>query len=98
MKEKLKAFDCGKYITIVNVKGDYNNHSHITKGHKKQMWKAAKTLINLVEKKRVPKSNYFRESALRLTRDKKYKEKIRVKIAKDKNRQRYNNRSGGQWS
>lgn len=76
MVDDLYIIDCGKYLTIANGKGKEENHSHISKGNKKKQYEAAKCLINLVETKRIPKSNYFKDSALRLTLDKKYKKRI----------------------
>ena len=45
--------------------------------------------------KRVPKSKYLRESARRVTIDKKYIEKIEIKEEKDRNKQHYINVNKG---
>ena len=45
--------------------------------------------------KRVPKSKYLRESARRVTVDKKYIEKIEIKEEKDRNKQHYINVNKG---
>lgn len=51
-------------------------------------------LVRLMKKKRVPKSDYLRESIKRTTLDEKYIEKIDIKIEKDKQKQKYVNRGG----
>jgi len=87
--DKLKIINCGGYYTIVNLNGVYDNHCHIKK------YKTAKMLVNLIMNKRVPKSKYLRESAMRVTIDKKYIEKIEIKEEKDRNRQHYINVNKG---
>ena len=83
-----KVINCGNYFTIANLKGTYDNHCHVERE------KTAKMLVKLMKKKRVPKSDYLRESAKRCTLDLKYIEKINIKIAKDKDRQKYRNIGG----
>lgn len=70
---------------IVNTKGSYENHTHIKKRD------TCKMLIDLVCRKRVPKSMYLRSSAKRISRDEKYIENINIKNEKDKNKQKYHN-------
>lgn len=84
-----KVISCGDYITIANVKGDYDNHCHV-----KRM-KTANMLVKLMKNKRIPKSNYLRESIKRVTLDKKYIRDIDNKIIKDKSKQTYCNVGGG---
>lgn len=52
-------------------------------------------LVRLMKKKRVPKSDYLRESIKRTTLDDKYIEKINIKIEKDKQKQKYVNVNKG---
>ena len=74
---------------IINSKGEYDNHSHIRK------LGTCKMLLGLMEDKIVPDSDYLRESVLRLSLDEQYKQKIRNKIKKDKNRTWYHNPNKG---
>lgn len=89
MVDKLHIIDCGKYCVVSNMQGDYNNHTHIKK------YKTAELLIKLVRAKRVPKSDYLRESAKRITLDEVYRQAIEYKEAKDKQKQHYININKG---
>ena len=55
----------------------------------------AHLLAKLIKKKKVPKSKYLRESAKRITMDKKYIEKIEIKEDKNKQKQYYFNPNKG---
>lgn len=48
-----------------------------------------------MERQTVPKSNYLRESVLRISTDKKYKEKVRIKVEKDAQKKMYININKG---
>ena len=85
---KYKIIQCKDYVTIANINGEYKNHCHVNR------MKTAKMLVKLMRKRRVPKSNYLRESVKRVTLDKRYIEKIDIKIAKDRNKQYYYNVGG----
>lgn len=87
-----KIIDNGSYFTIVNVKADdFNNyHTHINKKGKGKR-DTCELLIRLVCSKKVPRSEYLRTSAKRISRNEKYIEKIEIKEEKDKNRQFYFN-------
>lgn len=85
---RFKIIQCKDYCTIANVDGSYDHHCHVKR------YKTAKMLVKLMKKRRVPKSDYLRESAKRCTLDTKYIEKIDIKIEKDKDRQRYRNIGG----
>ena len=85
---KYKIIDCGGYVTITNVNGEYKNHCHVNR------MKTAKMLVKLMKKKRVPKSSYLRESVKRVTLDERYIEKINIKIEKDRDKQYYYNVGG----
>lgn len=74
---------------IINTKGEYRNHGHIKTDN------TAKLLIRLMKNKIVPDSNYLRETVLRISLDDDYKNKIRNKIEKDKNKQKYFNPQKG---
>ena len=94
MKDELYLIDCGRYITIVNANGEHKHHAHINRGNRKKRYRSANTLMRLVRNKTVPKSKYFRTSALRLTLDEKYKEEIKIKMEKDKQKPKYTNVGG----
>lgn len=91
-----KIINCGNYLTIVNTKGKRENHCHINKGSQNKMYKTANMLIRLVRNKRVPRSDYLRQSAYRLTTDKRYRRDIKIKIEKDRDKDR-NNRQIRRW-
>lgn len=86
-----KIYDNGTYHTLVNVKAkDFKNyHTHIKREG------TCKMLIRLICKKRVPDSPYLRESAKRISRDKKYIQKIEIKERKDKQKPHYININKG---
>lgn len=48
-------------------------------------------LVKLMRKKRIPRSDYLRESIKRVTLDKRYIRDINIKIEKDKDKQKYIN-------
>lgn len=85
---RYNIINCGDYMTIVNIKGEYENHCHVDK------YKTAKMLVKLMENKRIPKSSYLRESVKRVTLDENYIRDINIKIEKDKNKQKYRNYGG----
>ncbi|HHY13472.1 MAG TPA: hypothetical protein GX526_02355 [Thermoanaerobacterales bacterium] len=74
---------------VKNELGSYNKHGHFKK------LKTCYTIIRLIQKGKVPKSKYLRISAVRLSTDKKYIDKVSRKIAKDKDKQRYININKG---
>lgn len=91
-----KICDCGNYYTIENTKAhDFDNyHTHITKKQgnnisEKKQKSTCKLLIKLICKKTVPNSAYLRESAKRLSRDKRYIRNIEIKEEKDRNKQKF---------
>ena len=85
--DKLKIINCGNYFTVINLKGEHENHAHVKKKS------TAELLVKLIKRKQVPKSKYLRESAKRITIDKKYIQKIEIKEEKDRNKLNYiNNR------
>lgn len=86
---KFKIIQSKDYVTVVNINGAYENHTHL-----KRM-STARMLIKLMKKKVVPKSEYLRESVKRCTLDERYIKDIDNKIAKDKNKQNYHNVGGG---
>lgn len=81
-------YDRGEYI-VVNIKGKYENHAHLDSEG------VCELLVKLVCKQIVPNKPYLRNSAKRITRSKRYIQKIDNKINKDKNRQKYVNINKG---
>ncbi len=63
--------------------------------HMSKKENTAYLLAKLIKKKKVPKSKYLRESAKRITIDKKHIEKIEIKEDKDKQKQYYFNPNKG---
>lgn len=78
----------GSYV-LINRKGSYENHGHFKK------YSTCLKLIQIMKKNTVPFSHYLRTSALRISTDKKYIEKIQVKIEKDKQKEHYININKG---
>lgn len=74
---------------LINKKGKYKNHGHFRK------FNTCLKMIQIMNKKLVPKSSYLRNSALRISTDEKYKEKIEIKIEKDKQKKYYVNINKG---
>jgi len=74
---------------IINTKGKYNNHGHI------KFLGTCKKLLNLIDRKIIPNSDYLRGTALRISLDPKYITEIENKIKKDKNKQQYFNPQKG---
>lgn len=80
------------YIAL-NFDGEFKeNHTHL------KSFKAAKKAIDLVIKKKIPRSNsfYYLNSCKRLSLDQEYKDKITelIKVKKQKGKQVYRNRKG----
>lgn len=71
------------------MNGRYENHGHVKKA------KTAKMLIRLMKENKVPNSNYLRETVLRVSLDNKYKTKVKNKMAKDRDKQKYININKG---
>ncbi len=74
----------GGYI-VSNIKGEYKNHGHFKK------LKTCYTIIRIMGKKQVPRSKYLKGSVLRISTDERYKEKVKRKLKKDKEKQVYIN-------
>jgi len=74
---------------VINTEGTYENHGHV------KSFKVAKTIIDLVQRKTIPYSDYLRHTALRLTLDNNYKMDILRKIEKDRNKEQYFNINKG---
>lgn len=85
---RYKIIDCGDYYTIANINGGYEDHCHVNTK------KTAKMLVKLMKKKRVPRSDYLRESVKRVTLDERYIEDINIKTEKDRDKQKYRNIGG----
>lgn len=79
----------GKGYIVCNTQGEYKHH-----GHFKQL-KTCYTIIKLMQRRTVPKSKYLRGSALRISTDQFYLDKVQRKIDKDKDRIYYFNPSKG---
>lgn len=75
---------------IHNTKGDFTEYH----GHIKKLG-TCKLLFKLMDKRIVPDSSYLRETVLRISMNKKYKDKVIRKIQKDKDRQQYININKG---
>ena len=68
---------------LANINGEYDNHGHFA--CEEDCYK----MIDLINKKRVPKGPYKREAAMRISTDIKYINKVLNKIEKDKQKLRF---------
>lgn len=98
--EHFKIIDNDTYYTIENVKAnDFDNyHTHLNKRSNKKSKRNIKPkndrnicemLISLICNKTIPKSDYLKESAKRLSRDEKYIQEIEIKKEKDKQKPKF---------
>lgn len=87
--DNYKIINAKNEYVLINLKGEYEAHGHF------KTRDVCFLIIDLIKKKRVPKSKYLREAVLRISTDEKYKEKVVFKITKDKNRTRYFNVNKG---
>lgn len=76
-------------VVLINTKGTHENHGHLKR------LKTAVMMINLIERKIIPKSNYLRGTALRVSLNERYKRDIKNKVAKDRDKQTYFNVNKG---
>ena len=67
---------------VSNTKASYKHHGHFKK------LKTCYIIIKLIQRGQVPRSDYLRGSALRISTNDKYIDKVNRKIAKDKNKQK----------
>lgn len=96
-KHQYEVYNTEGSLVIVNTRGSYENHAHLTKitdyeGNIKL--DAAKTLIEIVVKKRIPKSCYLITSAIRLTTDEEYKHSLKTALDKRKSKKYININKG----
>lgn len=78
-----KVFPYRNHYILSNKYGDESHHTHIKSS--KTCW----TLVKLICKCEVPRSDYLRESARRVSRNEKYIQKINIKEEKDSDKQKY---------
>lgn len=98
------VLDTGRELIVKDSKGKYENHAHFYRTFDKEGkldLEAAKTCIGLCDRKRMDiRSDYMMNAVMRLTKDKKYKESLKRKMDKEKQRyvdtrQKNLNRRGG---
>lgn len=78
-----------KDYILINKKGEYENHGHFKKES------TCHLLIKLINRNIVPHSHYLRQAVLRICTSDKYKDKVKRKIKKDKDKQVYFNSNKG---
>lgn len=84
-----KILKASRSYIVKNVIGEYSNHGHFTQ------LKTCYLIIKLIRKRQVPRSKYLRGAALRISTDKDYVNKVKRKIEKDRNKQKYININKG---
>ena len=98
-KNEFEVYITNSSIVIVNTEGKYENHAHLTKvvdSVGKVKLTTTKALINIVIKKKVPKSNYLVTSAIRLTTDDEYRANL-IKVLDKRKRKKYVNKGVRKW-
>ena len=75
-----KVIQDSRGYVLINTEGSYKAHGHIKSLH------IAKKVIKMMKKNTVPNSDYLRGTVLRVSTDEAYKDKIRHKISKDKDK------------
>ena len=86
--DKLEILGYRNTYVVANRAGEYKHRTHIKKR------KTCELLIRLINKKEVPRSEYLRNSAKRITLDDRYIDKINIKIEKDQQKPKYYNKGG----
>ena len=84
-----KILKASRSYIVKNVKGEYSNHGHFRR------LKTCYLIIKLMQKRQVPRSKYLRQSVIRISIDINYVNKVKRKIEKDRNKQRYCNSQKG---
>lgn len=87
--DKLKIIQDSRGFVVINEAGAHENHAHLKK------YSTCELLVRLIKRKIVPKSSYLRISCLRLTLDDRYRNKIMLKQAKDREKLAYFNANKG---
>ena len=96
-KQSYEVYVTNSSLVVINMFGEYENHAHLTKtvdSKGKIKLSIAKTLIDIVIKKKIPKSNYLVTSAMRLTTDEEYKNNL-MKVLNRRKGKKYINSSKG---
>ena len=96
-KQSYEVYITNSSLVVINMSGEYENHAHLTKtvdSKGKIKLSTAKTLIDIVIKKKIPKSNYLVTSAMRLTTDEEYKNNL-MKVLDRRKGKKYINSSKG---
>lgn len=84
-----KILTTSRGYVVKNINGSYDNHGHFRK------LGTCYKIIKMVQRKQVPNSKYLRESAIRLSLDTRYTDRVKRKIAKDRDKPRYYNSQKG---
>ena len=96
-KNEFEVYITNSSIVIVNTKGEYENHAHLTKSEDakgKVKLSTTKALIDIIIKKKIPRSNYLVTSAIRLTTDIEYKSNLIVVLERRKTKKYVNVNKG----
>ena len=84
-----KILKASRSYIVKNVKGEYSNHGHFRR------LKTCYLIIKLIQTQQVPKSKYLSEAAIRISTDIDYINKVKRKIEKDRDKQKYINVNKG---
>lgn len=95
--KNFEVYDTQSSLVVVNSKGSYENHAHLTRVIDKSgklKLTVAKTLIDVVIKRQIPRSDYLLTSALRLTTDEIYKHNLETIVARRRDKKYMNINKG----
>lgn len=76
-------------VVLINTEGKYENYGHLKR------LETALMMINLIERRIIPKSNYLRGTAIRVALDERYVQAVKDKIDKDSQKQHFINVNKG---
>lgn len=96
-KYEFEIYNTEGSLVVVNTKGSYENHAHLTR-HTDSKGKikldTAKTLISIMLRRKIPKSSYLITSAIRLTVDQEYRYALETALARRKSKKYVNVNKG----
>ena len=96
-RNEFEVYNTEGSLVLVNTKGSYKNHAHLTRkidSKGKINLSIAKTLIDVVIKRKIPNSPYLITSAIRLTTEHEYKYALETALERRKSKKYVNVNKG----
>lgn len=84
MRKIYRIYDYGTYLLIANTNASKKHHSHFTTigKNKQSVMDTCHMLIRLMGQERIPKSTFLLKSAIRLTNNSKYRNRLYIELEK----------------